>query len=71
MTRPELEELDVLVREIIGPEKALLWWVTPNPMLGNIEPQMLAAWRPEQLATFIRDAHEALVRTPAQLNGDV
>ena len=44
-----------------NPVKALAWFSTPNPMLGEVTPnEMLAAGRVERLMKFIREAEMTL-----------
>jgi len=48
-----------LVEEVLGKEKARLWWTTRNPMFGDITPAiMVAAGRYEKVRKFIEDAVE-------------
>lgn len=48
-----------MVKEILGSEKALLWWTTPNPMFGGISPMFLCAGPSEgKVRNFILDAYE-------------
>lgn len=69
------KEMAEMVREILGPEKAVLWWTTPNPMLGNIAPAWLSSSGTEdKLYRFIKDAYEAdqfmPPASPEQQSGD-
>jgi len=48
-----------IVRKILGKEKALEWWVTRNPMLGNIAPMWMSFTGAERkLRDFIFQAEE-------------
>lgn len=49
-----------VVKGILGAEKAMLWWKTANPMLGNIEPWKfcLTDQGETKLFNFIMDAAE-------------
>ena len=56
MTRAELEELDALVVARLGRAKAADWWVTENPMLGDLTPSEFASVNPRKLERFVRFA---------------
>jgi hypothetical protein len=58
----ERAELRRYVARLLGEEKALKWWLAPNPMLGNIAPfdlECLSDRHAEKLYGFIRSAREA------------
>lgn len=61
MIKPEQRAaMAAMVLEILGPEKANLWWQTPNPMLGGVKPYyMVLMNREESLFSFIDDAYHA------------
>lgn len=47
------------VTEILGPEKAKIWWTVPNPLLANVSPQeFLNVYQERKLYNFIQDAKE-------------
>lgn len=54
-------ELDQYVRDFLGPSKALTWWYTPNPLLGEVSPRdMLRTDRTRiKLYDFIREMRAA------------
>lgn len=59
VTPEQRVEMVGMVKEILGPEKALLWWKTPNPMFGGISPMWLCAGPGERkVRAFILDAYE-------------
>jgi len=52
------------VRDILGPDKATRWWMTPNPLLGHLTPFMMSL-KPDterKLYEFIKDASEDNIR---------
>lgn len=55
---PEMESAIASVERILGDEgKAVLWWVTPNPMFGNVTPAyMVMIGQKEKVYAYIRDA---------------
>lgn len=69
LTADQRKQMSTWVREILGPEKAELWWKAKNPMLGNATPWMmcLEARREVKLYHFIEDAYE---NNRAAINGD-
>jgi hypothetical protein len=59
VTAEQRVEMVGMVKEILGPEKSLLWWTTPNPMFGMIAPMWLCAGPSEhRVRAFIMDAYE-------------
>lgn len=64
MNTEERKSLELYVCQLLGGEKAALWWTTNNPMLGNISPDdMIRFGRGDNLYRFIAAAREC--------NGDV
>lgn len=54
-----LKEAQDAVIEILGEEKAKIWWTQRNPHLGNMIPiEMLAFGIAHKLFAFIEDALE-------------
>jgi hypothetical protein len=49
-----------MVKEILGEDKALLWWKTSNPMLGGISPMWMSSSSVSErgLRNFVFDAYE-------------
>lgn len=59
MTDQERMDLNQFVVDFLGPYKARLWWITANPMFGNISPAaLIAVGRESCVYNFIRDAKE-------------
>ena len=51
-------DMTAWVREMLGPEKALVWWRTINPMLGSLSPaEMVMMGREQKLYDFIYDSY--------------
>jgi hypothetical protein len=49
------------VRELLGTEKSYMWWLTPNPMFGDIEPVLLVRKDSNcerRVFNFIAEAYE-------------
>ena len=60
ITAEQTLEMTAIIKEILGPRKASLWWRTRNPLLGNFIPQdMLAAGRARKLYDFVKEAQAA------------
>lgn len=62
MARSRKREAFRMVREILGEDKAALWWTAPNPNFGGITGmQMLELSRRtrDRLYGFIQDAYES------------
>lgn len=53
------EEAKDAVIEILGEEKAAIWWQISNPYLGNVSPNKMLKWgREQKLFRFIESALE-------------
>lgn len=60
MTVEQVQEMASIIKEILSPRKASLWWRTRNPLLGNVIPQdMLATGRARKLYDFVKEAQAA------------
>lgn len=54
-----LEQAKEFVIEVLGEEKAKLWWITKNPHLGGVEPAyMITIGREEKLLQWIENIKE-------------
>lgn len=65
VTKEQRIEMERMVEEVLGPEKALLWWKTPNPMFGGIAPMWLCGNGGEsKVRSFILNAYEDYKANP-------
>ena len=60
MNIEERASCEQYVRDLLGSEKAGLWWTTPNPMFGGLTPDsLMRRGRSEKVYKFIAAAREA------------
>lgn len=57
-TSEEEANLNQWVRDQLGPSKALRWWHTPNPLLGQVEPAYMLTHNREKLYAFLKASRD-------------
>lgn len=61
LTKQERADMQAMVVQLLGKEKAGVWWITLNPMMGDVAPIVLSVMSPptqRRLYKYIKNARD-------------